>query len=164
MTMGDQYVLRNYVGIAVLGVVALVCVGCSGGASGPALTPAKGKVTFKGEALAGATVNFVSSAGEVATGGTDASGAFSLTTRGKPGAAPGDYKVTVVKSAAGSGGGPTSGPKPEDMFKMASKKGGNDPAAKSELPGKYADAQKSGLSATVSTDASKNDFKFDLSE
>ncbi len=163
MTMGDPHVLRNFGGIAVLGVVVLVFAGCSGGGGGPALTPAKGKVTFKGQPLSGATVNFISSSGEVASGTTDAAGAFSLSTRGRSGAAPGEYKVTIVKTSGGSDG-PTSGPKPEDMYKMASKKGGAEPTIKSEIPEKYADAQKSGLSATVATDGSKNDFQFDLSE
>jgi hypothetical protein len=157
-------VIRKFAGTVVLGVVTAMCAGCTGGASGPALTPAKGKVTYKGQPVAGATVNFVLSKGDVASGVSDASGNFSLSTRGRPGAIPGDYQVSVVKSAAPSGGGPTSGPKPEDMFKTVAKKGDAGSAAKSELPEKFANAKSSGLSFTVSTDASKNDFKIDLND
>ncbi len=149
--------------VGLVSVVVLVA-GCSGGGtSGQKLIPVKGKVTFKGAPLAGARVNFVSAYGEVATGVTDAQGAFTLTTRGQAGAAPGEYKVAIVKSSV-DGGGPTSGPKPEDMFKMAAKKGEISLSSKSEIPEKYADAQKSGLSATVSTDGSNNEFTFDLTE
>jgi hypothetical protein len=65
------------------------------------LVPAKGKVTYRGQPLKNATVQFVpeqpkGGSGPTATGRTDDSGAFTLTTEGRDGAAPGTYRVLVM--------------------------------------------------------------------
>lgn len=60
--------------------------------------PTKGTVKLDGKTLAGATVTFLSqeSGGRDATGFTDASGVFRLTTyKSNDGALPGKYKVIV---------------------------------------------------------------------
>lgn len=144
--------------LALLAVVGVA--GCTGGGGGSAkLVPVKGKVTYKGAPVAGATVTFIpSGTGQPATGQTDASGSYSLTTGTQPGAAVGQYKVTVTKYAASGSTQLT----PEDMAKM--QKEGKTLEAKSEIPGKYAAPQTSGLQATVGQDASKNVFDFELTD
>jgi len=52
--------------------VVIVLAGCGGG--GPDLVPVKGKVTYKGQPLSGASVTFHPATGPLATGTTDASG------------------------------------------------------------------------------------------
>jgi hypothetical protein len=89
--------------IALLGIVALMSVvGCASG-----LASAEGVVTLDGTPVEGATVSFVpvdDTVGRLANGRTDSSGRFRLSTSGKPGAKPGDYKVTVIKVKAVEGG------------------------------------------------------------
>ncbi len=151
--------LRQLIALVVAAVLGVGLVGCGGGGGGPDLVGVKGKVTYKGEALAGATVSFISEKGTPAVGSTDSAGAFSLSTNGKPGAAKGEYRVGVTKTASATG---SANPSPEDMMKMM--KGGKMPATKAEIPAKFGDPKKSGLTATVGSDASKNDFTFELKE
>jgi len=78
-------------------LAAAVCLtGCS---SRPQV---QGVVTLDGTPVEGATVSFISADGkDIFTGFTDASGKFTLQGNDqKPGAAPGTYKVTVVKTPA----------------------------------------------------------------
>ena len=140
----------------VLAIVALG--GCGGGSSG--LYEAKGKVTYKGAPVAGASVTFQHSEGQVSSGTTDAQGEFKLVTFGRPGAPLGQYTVGVRKSEASEGA--VAAPKPEDMIKMM--KGKSIPRPKEELPAKFSAPQTSGLSAAVTTDATKNVFTFDLKD
>jgi hypothetical protein len=101
--------------------------------------------------------------GSPAAGTTDLSGAFTLTTIGRPGVTVGKHQVTVTKVA-----GPEPGKKftADDMKKMT----GGAPGAKapekpkSEIPAKYASGATSGLEATVTQDASKNQFDFTLTD
>jgi hypothetical protein len=144
--------------LAAVGLVVFVVGGC--GQSGPKLCPVKGKVTYKGAAVAGASVTFVHPNGQIAVGQTDAQGAFALMTAGRPGVAAGDYKVGIAKMAAIEGA--PANPKPEDMIKMM--KGKSMPKPKSELPEKYASPEKSGFTANVTTDATKNNFTFDMTD
>lgn len=153
--------IRQRIGTA-LALLALVgLAGCTGGGGGSAkLVPVKGKVTYKGSPVAGATVTFIpSGTGQPATGQTDASGNYTLTSGTQPGAAAGQYKVTVTKYAAPTGAAKLT---PEDMAKM--QKEGKAPEAKSEIPGKYAAPPTSGLQATVTQDPAKNVFDFDLTD
>ena len=139
-------------------VACAVLCGCGGGAK---LSPAKGKVTYNGQPVSGASVTFMPTeqGGQVASGVTDAEGKFALNTLGNKGAAPGKYQVGIVKA---SSQGDTSKLTPEDMKKMADT--GKTMQAKPEIPPKYAGPQTSGLQATVTTDASKNDFPFELKD
>lgn len=151
---------RHLMGTALVGLVALATVGCSGGGGGGAsLYPVKGKITYKGAPVAGATVTFIPAGlGQPATGQTDASGVYNLNTGTRPGAAAGQYKVTVTKYATSG----TTQLTPEDMAKM--QKEGKTPEAKSEIPGKYAAPQTSGLQANVTQDAAKNVLDFELTD
>src|SRR2546429_332610 len=76
---------------------ALAGAGCGGPKSSP--VKVNGKVTLDGTAFAGATVTFVplvSDGGRDASGRSDSSGAFELTTfKTDDGALPGEYKVIV---------------------------------------------------------------------
>ncbi len=95
-------------------LVALLCVGvmitiAGCGASNPPTTPITGQVKYDGEALEGATVTLTPQAGSTdqrtASGITDASGNFTLTTvfadgESAEGALGGAYTVRVTKLEA----------------------------------------------------------------
>ncbi len=162
------------ISLSTLFTVCLLVTGC---ASKP--VPVEGVVKLDGVAVEGATVTFVTSDGKMsAAGQTDASGHFTLSTSGQPGAFPGEYKVVVLrapkvsgnetmtpdsqdymkhmkKEAAeqGAGKGP---PNPADMMKnkMMGKgtTGGATPKLKSELPEIYASASTTPLTAKVPVD------------
>lgn len=70
---------------------------------GQSLSPVSGVVTLDGQPVDRATVSFIPEDTSVtnadASGSTDASGNFTLTTRGNPGAYPGTYKVIVTKAS-----------------------------------------------------------------
>jgi hypothetical protein len=131
-------------------VVSIAFVGC-GGSDAPPVVPVKGVVTFKKAPIGKINVMFVPADGKglFAEGTTDASGKFELQTR-EPGdgAVVGSYSVSfkfvsdVIPDMPGFAGGTKPEPSP--------------------IPLKYADETKSGITATVDANASKNDFKFDL--
>jgi len=134
------------------GVGVILVAGCKPATNRPATAPVSGAVTLGGAPVAGATVSFQAVDGSRSSVAiTDASGRYELTTfvRGD-GAVPGDYKVAVskmtqdvVESAPGEKYEPPTGPIPEP---------------KNQLPAKYADADKSGLKATVTTGSNAADF------
>ncbi|MDB5308321.1 MAG: hypothetical protein JWO38_2523 [Gemmataceae bacterium] len=124
----------------VLAVAAAFAVaGCGSG-----LTPVSGVVKLDGAPVEGATVTFVTEDGkQSATGFTDASGNFTLTTDAKAGARAGHYKVVVVKNSplkGAEGGVSASSPdymkmmkkEHEEQVKSAGPKGavGSDPMSK----------------------------------
>lgn len=154
---------RQLVGLGVLCVFSIGLIGCGGG-GGPDLAGVEGKVTYKSQPLAGAMVTFHPTEGPLATGTTGSDGSFTLTTGGRPGAVLGSHKVSVTKASQAAG--QTETLTPEDMRKMQMQKmgpgGGSSSDSKSEIPSRYADPNKSGLEATVSSDESKNDFEFPL--
>lgn len=82
---------------------ALACsllIGCGSGNQNPPTSPVSGKVTFKGEAVEGATIQFVPTAteGKVANAVSNADGTYELSTfEPGDGAMAGKYKVTVRK-------------------------------------------------------------------
>ena len=150
-----------------------VCAGCGGSGGLEGLTNVTGTVTYQGKPVEGATVAFTPEGqGRAASGRTDASGKFSLTTlNANDGAVPGKYKVAVAKvenldaaaqitaedmakMVAGGQGAP-AGPTP----RSGAKQGG----MKHHVPEKYENAETSGLTADV-TDGGPNDFKFDLTD
>jgi hypothetical protein len=141
-----------------MGLALVALGGC--GAGGPSLYEVKGKVTHNGAAVSGATLTFMNAEGKMSTGTTNAQGEYALVTFGRPGALPGDYKVGITK--IGNMAGAPANPKPEDMIKMM--QGKSMPKQENELPGKYAAPQTSGLTATVTTDPTKNVFTFDLKD
>lgn len=149
-----------FVGAATLAI----SIGCSKGAGIPKTVTVTGTVLYNGNPLQGAEVSFQPKAGGTASrparGTTDSSGRFTLKTYVRPGteadgAIPGDYLIAVTKT---DGAAMT----PEDMAKGA--KGGKMMATpKNQLPPRYANAEKSGFTATVSADGN-NDFKFELKD
>jgi hypothetical protein len=136
-------------GFALAMCAATLC-GCGGGATAPGTVRAGGKVTMQGAAVAGASVTFFP-LGEASTlasqAMTDNEGVFQLSTHvggGKfqPGIAPGNYAVTVSK------------------LDVAAIKDTLTPP-KNLLPGRYADAKTSKLSAYV-TPSGENNFELKL--
>ncbi len=164
---------------AICGTV-LAWVGCSNGGGGDVqLVDVVGTVTYNGAPLSGALVTFVPAKGPLAMGKTDAEGKFSLSTGAEKGAVVGDAKVAV--SLAAAGGGVTNAPAMSPgsaksveegkamMEKMAQQQyqattggGADTKASGSLLPEKYSNAETSGLTATVTADAAKNNFPFNL--
>lgn len=109
--------------------------------------PSKGVVTYKGAPIAKISVLFTPSDGKgmLATGLTNEKGEYSLQTNAPgDGAMVGNYAVSFRYE---------SGEIP-DMF--APKK------ETSPIPEKYSNASKSGHTAKVDADKSKNNFTFDL--
>jgi hypothetical protein len=104
-----------------------------------------GTVTLNGQPAKDAEVIFTPSKGRVASGATDASGRFSLSTN-KPGdgAVPGDHKVTIVEYY------PPGKPPPMTSGGPASR-----------FPLQYMEASQTPLSAKVER-GGKNDFTFDV--
>jgi hypothetical protein len=156
-----------------------IIAGCGGTAKdAPKTIAVTGTVNFKGQPLAGAMVVFApTSPGlRAATGTTDSSGRFKLTTLAPgDGAMAGSYTVTVAKSeggpAAPSSIASLSEAEKRDPQAMkaawekdkAAAKEAEKSAAKTVLPSKYGSAKDSGLTAEVKS-GGKNDFTFDLKE
>jgi hypothetical protein len=150
-------------------VAALALTGC-----GSSLVKTEGVVTLDGQPVEGATVTFMTEDGkQTSVGATDASGKFQLFTADKPGALPGSYKVTVVKTPKVAGAESMSPGNPEYLKQMkeeskdtmaASKKsaafakmpglaaGGGAASIKSELPKIYGTPASTPLTAKVPSD------------
>jgi hypothetical protein len=122
----------------------------------PDPVPVSGTVTFGDQPLPDATVTFSptdSTVGQGAAGITDSSGKFILQTsveggKTKPGAIPGNYRVTISRMVRPDGSVWKPNPKEGPMS------GG---AAREELPEEY--SFKSTLTAEVSKDKGVIDFK-----
>jgi len=112
-----------------------------------------GMITYQGSPVANAVVNFVSSQGNpVATGKTDSSGQYFLTTYdASDGAAAGEYIVLVTKVEV-----------PPEPEQEPTGYPGDQNRSKLLLPAKYGSDQKSPLVATVSGKPSENHFDFNL--
>lgn len=159
-------------------LVGGVLSGCSLNSSGTLAVT--GKVTKGGQPVSGAAVTFVPTAtdGKAASGTTDASGAYKLTTFvNGDGALPGSYKVTITKFAGSEVPATESGKQatPEDVnaiYKAMQEQGKYGPGSdaknksnqpKNEIAAKFAKAETSGLAAEVKKDAT-NAVDFDVSE
>lgn len=151
--------MRSILLSALLATGALF-VGCGGASDAPQLAKASGTVSYKGNPVAGATVTFLVPKSPIATGTTDAEGKFTLVTGGNPGVAVGSATVGIAKFATSSED--KTNMTPADMAKMASKSKTASTKSKAEIPAKYGNPETSTLSATISTDETKNVFKFDL--
>ena len=136
--------------MAVLSLIALV--GCGSTKSGPATVEVTGTVTLDGTAIDGASVLFSPDVGSgdgrlASQATTDNEGRFKLTThvgggKFKSGIVPGKYVVSIMK------------------LDNTTAKNTYTPQ-KNLLPSKYADPQKSQLTADVAA-AQANDFQFPL--
>jgi len=142
--------------VVVVAIALGLLSGCTKSDSRPRRVPVSGLVHYKGQPVADATVLFepVGST-PAATGKTDASGRYQLTTfDANDGAVPGEYKVMVRKVQVIPGSKPESA---SDDF------AGAPPDEKWLLPTKYGHSESSGLSASVKENTA-NDFKFELQE
>jgi hypothetical protein len=134
---------------AAMAVVALAGPGCGGGK-----VKVSGVVTLDGQPIEGAMVAFVpvdEGKGAMAHGTTDKDGVFQLTTT-KPndGAAPGEYKVTVVY-AEGAEAPPAGGMKEAfEGFEKAHKQKQKPP--RYNVPARYGDPAKTDLRQKVPPD------------
>lgn len=165
----------------ILAVFALFCsvsLGCGG--SAPKLYPVTGTVSFNDKPVEGASILFSPQGGRPSMGTTDASGKYTITTLGKPGAPVGTYNVTVSKQGGASAPEaappvaqmPSAEPSPEEKQKLMEQqvKSQQDMIKRmqgtvevtNELPIKYAIPGGSPLNATVTEDAAKNVFDFKL--
>lgn len=122
--------------------------GCGKSGDQPELTPVTGVVTLGGKPLADAKLTFhltgASAPGFAASfGTTDQTGKYQLTSRGKPGAVAGVFKVTIsrIVSASGAAVKPDEG---MDLQQLAMQG-----QAKESLPAEYSDFEKSKLTMTV---------------
>jgi hypothetical protein len=121
----------------------------------PRTFPISGTVTQGGTPVEGAEVTFQPTDGSHgAVGITDASGKYTLTTfRSGDGAVAGDYRVTISKydrpvvTPKSDGRIADTGDEPEEDQAGGRSFGDREP--KNLLPGKYARAETSGLTATV---------------
>jgi hypothetical protein len=114
-----------------------IAAGCNQGSlSGTA--PVRGKVTYNGQPVAGATVSFIGEgAARPAVAVTDASGGYQLMTLDTKGAMPGKYTALVTKAEnAASAEAPVS-------MDDAARNLGKASVPKALLPAKYGDASKS---------------------
>jgi hypothetical protein len=139
-----------------LAVFVMVC-GC-GDSDGPRLAEAGGAVTYKGQPVATATVMFLPEVGAPAMAETDDKGRFSFNTQGKPGAiiGPGRVSISAVRQLREV--------TDEEMEKIGGAALDSLLASirKSVIPEKYNHPDTSGLTITVTEDADKNQFNFDL--
>lgn len=134
-------------------LTVLLVAGCGDG--GPKLVKAGGAVKYKDAPLTEADVVFVPDAGGLPSiGRTDKEGRFTLTTSGRPGAPPGAHKVSVTAVRQKRAVPPSEavGMTTEQIYANH----------ETLIPVKYNNLITSGLSATVSDDAAKNEFSFEL--
>lgn len=151
-------------GLLALGTV-VCCVGCQK-AGRERTYPVTGTVTQDGVAVAGAVVAFhPSNGGRSASGVTDASGRYKLTTWARDdGAVPGRYRVTIAKyegppeSAAAPGpSGPQTGGE-EEYSEDYQEDAPAPPPSKNILPPRYASPDTSGFEVEVVEGENTFDF------
>jgi hypothetical protein len=152
-----------------LGVMMLL--GCGGGGGSLDTVPISGVVTLDGTPVEGANVVFAPTSGDgsAASGVTDSSGRYQLTTQDpNDGALPGSYMVMISKSTVGQDA-TTEAVKPgmssEEATKAAMEAfeagGQAEPEFVDELPAKYKNPSTSGFTADVAK-GGQTEFDFAL--
>ncbi|MCI0334120.1 MAG: carboxypeptidase-like regulatory domain-containing protein [Planctomycetes bacterium] len=157
--------------------LAGLLLGCTSGSSGT--VGVSGKVTKGGQPVSGALVAFrsTSAAGKAASGTTDASGEYKLTTFiNGDGALPGSYQVTVTKFAGAAPPSVTGGTEatPADVdaiYKAMEAQGQNvltpeklaPVDTRNEIAAKFANPQTSGFTAEVKS-GGDNKFDFEVTD
>lgn len=127
----------------------LLIAGCGGRSDAPKTVAVTGLVKYQGQPMPNLSVAFIPDQGMLAYGTSDAEGRFELTTSSPgDGAIPGTHKVSINFD-------------PDQVPEMPGFPGSEN-NQKSPIPLKYGDVNTSGLTATVDTDSSKNDFTFEL--
>ncbi|MEZ6087738.1 MAG: hypothetical protein R3C05_06890 [Pirellulaceae bacterium] len=140
-----------------IGFFALAASGCSSSPGGPETVPVAGVITMGGQAVEGATVQFIGGQFS-AFAKTDSSGKFSL----EPGAVVGENKVLISKLSMPAGADPTMDE--GQLMAMAGDPAmaANKNAPKQLIPGQYSDPEKSTLTFVVPEDGSDSaDFSLD---
>jgi len=95
--------IRPFLFVATLSAILVILNGC--GPSYPQTFPVSGTVRLAGQPVAGAAVVFTPDEGQQATGTTDKSGRFELSTfQLGDGALPGTHRVTVAKTTVDEDG------------------------------------------------------------
>jgi hypothetical protein len=138
-----RYRLASILAIAGLLLVA----GCEGEAV--PLAPVSGRVLYQNQPLPRGTIVFVPDAdrgnnGPLAQGTIQAGGIYTVETEGKPGAAPGWYRVTVIAVEAPAGYSPSRSSAPRSL-----------------VPERYRDPQLSDLTCEVKA-SRENSINFNL--
>jgi hypothetical protein len=157
--------------VAYVAALSIAFAGCGGGGSAPKnrepVFQVKGKVTYKGQPVAGADIAFKSKSVErTAFGRTDEDGEFQLSTFGtNDGAVAGNHDVIITKSSAAA---PTTPEAPVESaeyvppgfekVKLAAKK------AEPGIPAKYGKYETSGLVGIVNGDGAPNEANFELKD
>jgi hypothetical protein len=128
-------------------LVLFVFVGCGGGGKVPGLVQLEGIVTYQGEPLADARINFhPTDEGRGAYASTDASGRFRATTIDPDdGIVKGQYRVTISKY--------------ETVRYIRHADGGDEPVAANKLPAKYSGTE---TPLTIDVTGRKLDVRFEL--
>jgi hypothetical protein len=153
------------------GLAVLMLLGCGGGGGSLDTVPISGTVTLDGTPVEGANVVFAPTSGDgsAASGVTDRSGRYRLTTRDpNDGALAGSYLVMISKTTAGSGAA-TDAVKPGMSSEEATKAAmeafvaGGETEAEfvDELPVKYKNPATSGFTADVAK-GGQTEFNFAL--
>jgi hypothetical protein len=121
--------MRAFTGYPLALAVAVALTGCGG-----RLAPVQGTITYQGKPVTTGNILFVPDAGgPTAMSDIQRDGGYRLNTDGKPGAAPGKYKVMIISMED------TSARLPEER----------NPLPGLLLPARFGDLQKSGLTAEV---------------
>ena len=160
----NRTTLERFPAVLVLGLV--LGLGCApqGGADRPATCPVTGTVTHNGQVVEGATVNFqLVDGARSAVGLTDVGGKYSLMTfEPGDGAVAGEYKVKIVKYEGAAATGASPDEIGDDYVPPEEATGEQEPSGpRNLLPAKYADADSSGLTATVAEGDNSFDFKLE---
>jgi hypothetical protein len=154
---GNQNTAHSWLYFGMACLVSLGLAGC-----GSRLTPVHGRVTYRGQPLADATVVFIPLHGQLANGVTDATGQFALKTGEQSGAAAGRYQITVTKYSQQASG---SRAKREDIKKAKDYQGGKVLVPpKSDIPERYGDPKRSGLIVEVTGDPAQEPLEFALTD
>lgn len=133
-------------------VVPFALIGCGGG-----MKSVDGVVTLDSKPVEGAMVSFTNAdnpGAPSAEGTTDASGKFTLSSRGKPGVPAGNYKATVTKTESkGPAPGAAMTPGSPEYVKMMQGMSKQGPP-KSLVPDKYTKANTTPFTFKVPPDSS----------
>jgi hypothetical protein len=144
-------VCKPFLFLIAVAVLSAAAIGCSETSE---FAKVSGTVTYQGKPVEGAVVAFHCDKASVpATGTTDASGRFTLTSVvAGDGAMPGQHKITVTKNKV-------AGAVPSGAMSMeqALQSGGGAMAEQNSLPRIYANAGSTPLTETVSKE-NVNDF------
>lgn len=139
----------------------VIASGCGAGSDRPRLAQVSGIVTLDGEPVEGASVNFLPVAGgRLATGTTDATGRYTLTTFDKDdGAAVGEHYIGVVKMGGDGVHQLAQAEVPADekgLLPDLSAQGVEQPEIEYIVPERYGNPKESQLQLTVPTGGAEN--------